>query len=410
MQSSQRIAVIGGGAAGFFAAIRCAELNRAARVTVFEAAAHPLAKVRVSGGGRCNVTHACFDPRDLVRHYPRGGLELLGPFHRFGPRETAAWFGERGVALKTEADGRMFPVTDDAAAIVEVLRRAAEEAGVRVQVRAAVRGLTRGPDGAFLLALGDGTEAAADRVLLATGGARGSAGVAMAEAAGHAIEPQVPSLFALDVADERLRGLAGLSVERAAAGLEGTSLREEGALLITHRGLSGPAILRLSAWGAREWHACDYRAALVVNWVAPRTAAEVAAMLAECRVAQARKHIASANPFGLPSRLWERLVSAAGLAPGAAWSGLSNAAARALAGELTAGRLATTGKSMNKEEFVACGGVRRREVDFRTMESRRCPGLFFAGELLDIDGVTGGFNFQAAWTTGWIAGEAMANP
>jgi predicted Rossmann fold flavoprotein len=218
----------------------------------------------------------------------------------------------------------------------------------------------------------------------------------------------VPSLFTFHIDDPRLHGLEGLSVRQAAAGLEGTRLRQAGAVLITHWGLSGPAILRLSAWGARELHARDYRVTLVLNWLEPRTAADAVQEFAALRAAHPRRHVGSAGPFDLPARLWERLVAAAGVAPGATWSGLSNAAARALAAELTAGRFAITGKSMNKEEFVTCGGVRLREVDFRTMESRLCPGLFLAGELLDIDGVTGGFNFQAAWTTGWLAGEAMA--
>jgi predicted Rossmann fold flavoprotein len=409
MNEPKRIAVIGGGAAGFFAAIRCAGLDRAAQVTIFEATAHPLAKVRVSGGGRCNVTHACFEPRDLVSHYPRGSRELLGAFHRFGPRETIGWFAERGVELKTEADGRMFPVTDESATIIACLHDSAGRAGVQLRLRASVREITRERDGSFLLTLANGETAVVDKVLLATGGNKGSAGIAIAQALGHAIESQVPSLFTFHIDDGRLRGLEGLSVPHGAVAIDGTRLREAGAVLVTHWGLSGPAILRLSAWGARELHAMDYRGMLVINWVAPRSAADVAEGLAAYRAGQARKHVGSVNPFDLPARLWERLVEAAGIKPAVAWSGLSNPAARALGTELTAGRFAMTGKSMNKEEFVTCGGVRLREVDFRRMESRLCPGLFFAGEVLDIDGVTGGFNFQAAWTTGWLAGEAMAS-
>jgi hypothetical protein len=260
----------------------------------------------------------------------------------------------------------------------------------------------------FLLTLTTGEKIRADRLLLATGGNKGSAGLAVAEALGHTVEPPVPSLFTFNISDARLQDLAGLSVPLAATAVRGTKLRETGPLLITHWGLSGPAILKLSAWGARELHMLDYRFTLAVNWVAPRTLEQTRAELAALRTVHPKRQLVTANPFGVPARLWERLLVAAGLPPGATWSGVANPALAALAAQLAAAEFAVTGKSTNKEEFVTCGGVRLREVDFATMESRLCPGLYFAGEVLDVDGVTGGFNFQSAWTTGWHAGRAMA--
>ncbi len=410
-----RIVIAGGGAAGFFAAITCAEANASARVTLYEATSHPLAKVRISGGGRCNVTHACYEPRELTKRYPRGGRELLGPFHRFGPRETVAWFAARGVVLKTEDDGRMFPETDDSATIVDCLQRAAVAAGVRVVTTCGVRtaelvhaaGAEPG-EARFAVTLTTGEVVPADRLLLATGGNRGSAGLIIAEQLDHTIEPPVPSLFTFHIDDARLRGLEGLSVLQVATAVAGTKLRESGPILVTHWGLSGPAILKLSAWGARDLHAMDYRFTLLINWVAPRPPAAVLAGLVAARMSNPKKQITTWNPYALPSRLWERLIAAAGIAPTAVWTSVANTALQVLATQLCAGEFVVEGKSLNKEEFVTCGGIRLREVDFKTMESRVRPGLYFAGEVLDIDGITGGFNFQSAWTTGWLAGRAMA--
>lgn len=425
MDSARQIAVIGGGAAGFFAAIAAAESDPAARVTLYEATAHPLAKVRVSGGGRCNVTHACFEPRELVRRYPRGGRELLGAFSRWQPRDTVEWFATRGVLLKTETDGRMFPVTDDSATIVDCLLSAARKAGVVVRTQCGLKSaeVERGVPGAlepaataasahaasFRLALTTGETVAVDRLLLATGGNKSNAGFAVAQALGHTIEPPVPSLFTFHVSDARLRDLSGVSVEEAATSIPGTKLRERGPLLITHWGLSGPAVLKLSAWGARTLHDLGYRFPLRVNWSPAHNAATAAAALARAREQNPRKQVASWSPFGLPLRLWERLVVAGGLAPDATWAGLGNPALRGLAAQVVAAEFAVDGKSMFKEEFVTCGGVRLAEVDFKTMGSRLVPGLHFAGEVLDVDGITGGFNFQAAWTTGWLAGRALGS-
>jgi len=407
----RRVLVAGGGAAGFFAAIACAEADPAAEVTLHEATAHPLAKVRVSGGGRCNVTHACFDADELAANFPRGARELIGPFHRFGPAETVAWFRDHGVELKTEGDGRMFPVTDDSATVVDCLRRAAARAGARLLTGSGVRAVARRPengDRRFAVALSDGGEVRADRVLIATGGGRVSSGLTIAASLGHSINPPVPSLFTFHIDDPRLKGLEGVAAPAAAASVPGTRLRESGPVLVTHWGLSGPAILRLSAWGARELHRAEYRFPLAVNWADPRTPDQARADLEAERTAHPRRRVATGNPFGLPSRLWERLVAAAGVAPETTWAAVSKGALRALALQATAAEFLVAGKSLNKEEFVTCGGVRLGEVDMATMESRLCPGLHFAGEVLDIDGITGGYNFQSAWTTGWQAGRAMA--
>jgi len=410
--SNLRVIVVGGGAAGFFAAIACAEKNPAVAVTLYEATAHPLAKVRISGGGRCNVTHACFEPRELVKRYPRGGRELLGAFHRWSPRDTVAWFAARGVELKTEADGRMFPVTDDSATIVDALVQAAAKAGVEVRTSLGVRkveavGTAAAP--VFWVTLTDNTELRCDRLLIATGGNRASAGLTIAAALGHAIEPLAPSLFTFHIDDKRLEGLSGISVENAATAVPRTKLKESGPLLITHWGLSGPAVLKLSAWGARELAAVNYEFLLRVNFVPPHTRESLLQEFAAVRTAHPRKQLGTWNPLGLPARLWERLLAVAGIAAATQWAGVSKDALGQLAGQLVAADFKVVGKSMNKEEFVTCGGVRLGEVDFKTMASKLCPGLHFAGEVLDIDGITGGFNFQAAWTTGWLAGQAMAD-
>jgi predicted Rossmann fold flavoprotein len=420
----ERIMIAGGGAAGFFAAIACAESAPALEVVLCETGAQPLAKVRISGGGRCNVTHAWFDPRELVKGYPRGARELLGPLTRFGPREIVDWFAARGVELKAEADGRMFPVTDDSATIVDCLLAAASRAGVRLATRCGVRRVERevsapasgsagpgdanGSGSSFRVTLTSGESWSASRVLLATGGGKGSAGLAIAESLGHTFEPPVPSLFTFHIDDSRLVGIEGVVAPMVAVAVGGSKLRETGPLLVTHWGVSGPAILKLSAWGARELHTLGYHFTLIVNWVAPRTQEQARAALAAERASHPKRKVLTANPFGLSARLWERLVLAAGVGPEALWSGVANPTLAAIAAQLVAGEFQVEGKSMNKEEFVTCGGVRLAEVNFATMESRVCPRLHLAGEILDIDGITGGYNFQSAWTTGWHAGRAMA--
>lgn len=397
------VVVIGGGAAGFLAAITCAAADPGARVTILERSSHLLAKVRISGGGRCNVTHACFDPAVLVQHYPRGGKALRGPFTRFQPRDTMAWFERRGVRLKTEADGRVFPVTDRSETIVDCLLEAARTAGVEIRTGVHVRSVSK-PD-RFRIELADTDPCLADRVLLATGGS--PQGHRWAAALGHTIEPPVPSLFTFTVDDPRLKDLPGVSVPRATVALTGTRLEQTGPVLITHWGLSGPAVLKLSAWAARELAQRRYRAELSIDWLPDLNGEQLRLRVSALRTELARRMVASSSPLGLPARLWLRLAGAAGIGAEQRWTAVSNRQVAALVNELSRGAYPITGKSAFKEEFVTCGGVRLDEVAFRTMESRRCAGLYFAGEILDIDGVTGGFNFQSAWTTGWLAGQAM---
>jgi predicted Rossmann fold flavoprotein len=405
---SEKIAIIGGGAAGFFAAIACANAAPANELSIYERGAEFLNKVRISGGGRCNVTHACFDPREMSERYPRGKRALIAPLHRFSPSDTVAWFEERGAKLKAEADGRMFPVTDSSQTIIDCLVNEAKAAGVRLFARKAVeRARPRLPDG-FELSLADGEIAACDRLLLATGGSRSPSGAQIAESLGHSIVPPVPSLFSFHVAAPWLRLLPGISMPDVEASIPGTRLRERGALLITHNGVSGPVILRLSAWGARILHGRDFEFVLRINWLPDLSEEEIRAQLQSLREANPNRRVMNSPIIPLPFRLWEQLALAAGIDRETRWTTLSRANASALAQLLARTELAVNGKSLNKEEFVTCGGVNLREIDFKTMESRITPGLYFAGELLDIDGITGGFNFQAAWTTGWIAGHAMA--
>lgn len=406
MQELQ-IVVIGGGAAGFFAAIVCAEAHPQARVLLLEASQQPLVKVRISGGGRCNVTHACFEPALLIQHYPRGGKALRGAFTRFQPRDTIAWFARRGVELKTEADGRMFPVTDDSGTVVNCLQRAADQAGVIVKTAAPVMAVKRW-DGGFVLQLRSGEDITADRLLLATGS--NPQGHRLAKTLGHTIEPPVPSLFTFNIADAHLRELAGVSVPLAQVKLlvpNEKPLEQMGPLLITHWGMSGPAILKLSAWGARSLHEAEYKAMLQVNWLPQHNQEQMRQVLMSVKVEQGKRSIASFSPFELSRRLWQYLTQRAGIAMGDRWADLSKKALNQLLQELSQGQYAVQGKGVFKDEFVTCGGVRLKEVNFKTMQSRCCENLYLAGEILDIDGITGGFNFQSAWTTGWIAGHAM---
>lgn len=406
--SSRQIIVVGGGAAGFFAAITCAEALPDAKITILERGTDFLSKVRISGGGRCNVTHKCFDPRDFATRFPRGEKELIGPFQRFQARDTVAWFAARGVKLNAECDGRMFPLSNSSQTIIDCLIGAAKAAGVTLRASSRVTRVARRAEGGFDLTLADGETLFCDRLLLATGGCRTVATGDVAVSLGHTLEPPVPSLFTFHLETPWLRELAGISVESVDASVPGTELRERGALLVTHSGLSGPVILRLSAWGARVLHDRDYRFPLHLYWLPQLDPEEIATELRWRRSQQPARLVVNTPIAPLPARLWEQLVLAAGVPRDTRWGVITRSAQHSLLQQLIRTELPVTGKSLNKEEFVTCGGVRLSEVNFRTMQSRVCPGLYFAGELLDIDGLTGGFNFQAAWTTGWIAGGAMA--
>lgn len=397
------VLIIGGGAAGFFAAITCAKEYPGCRITILEQNREVLAKVRISGGGRCNVTHACFEPNLLVERYPRGGKALLGPFHQFHPGDIVEWFEKRGIRLKTEADGRIFPVTDKSQTIIDGLTGAARDAGISVRVQINVTSIIR-EGSRFCAVLDSGEKVFCDHLLLATGS--GPKGYEWAQALGHSLEPPVPSLFTFTISDPRLKDLEGISVDKARLCVEGEDLQQEGSLLITHWGLSGPAVLKLSAWGARVFHERRYRAKLVVNWIGLGLD-QIQEMLEDFKKKEPRKSVLAGFPFKLPRRLWERLVAGVGVSADQKWAALSFPQMKKISQELFSGIYEIRGKSAFKEEFVTCGGVRLDEVHFKTMESRRCPGLYFAGEILDIDGVTGGFNFQSAWTTGYLAGRAM---
>lgn len=404
--SNPKIVVVGGGAAGFFGAIAAAESAPHARVVILEKGPRTLSKVRISGGGRCNVTHSCFEPRELSQRYPRGDRALIGAFHRFGPTDTVAWFESRGVSLKSEADGRMFPVTDSSQTIIDCLSSAAEESGVRVLTSTALTTVQKCTGGGFFLGISNGQLMECDRLLWAGGGCRPEGHPVIA--LGHSLMPPVPSLFTFQIDTPWLRALPGISVASAQVSVPGTDLKERGPLLITHTGLSGPVVLRLSAWGARELHGLRYEFPLRINWLPQTNRDSLFDEFQSRRESSGGQTILRTRWNPLPARLWESLVIQSGILPDTKWARLSRAEALNLACLLISTELLVRGKSTHKEEFVTCGGIPLPEVDFKTMESRIVPGLHFAGEALDIDGITGGFNFQAAWTTGWIAGHAMA--
>ncbi|MER3490937.1 MAG: aminoacetone oxidase family FAD-binding enzyme [Mastigocladus sp. ERB_26_2] len=409
-----QIVVIGGGAAGFFGAIAAAKANPRAHVILLEASHQPLAKVRISGGGRCNVTHACFEPQELVKNYPRGSKALLGAFTRFQPQDTITWFQAHGVKLKTEADGRMFPTTDSSETIVNCLMSAAKAAGVELRIGTAVVGVKLGggnsPLSHFEITLKSGEKLQCDRLLLATGS--NPIGYKIAQQLGHTIEPPVPSLFTFNIKNKKLTELAGVSVNSVRLRLvvpEYPPLEQTGPLLITHWGLSGPAVLKLSAWGAKMLHSSNYQATLVINWLPHLKQEQVRQQLLAVKKDSPKRLIASHRVVELPHRLWQYIVSCIGISSENRWAELSNKTLNQLVQELTQAQYSINGKGTFKEEFVTCGGVNLKEINFKTMESKLVGGLYFAGEILDIDGVTGGFNFQSAWTTAYLAGLAMVS-
>ena len=396
--------VIGGGAAGFFSAITCAETSDKS-VLILEKSSNLLQKVKISGGGRCNVTHACDQPRELSTHYPRGEKSLIGPFNRFGVSDTVAWFESRGVALKTEADGRVFPDTDKSQTIVDVLLDAANGAGIEIRKAQGVTLLRKDGD-TFSIETDSGSAYTAANVVIATGGTRSKSGAELVASFGHELEPATPSLFTFKIDDPRIEGLSGLSVGNADVRISQSKLRSNGPVLVTHWGLSGPGILKISAWGARELAERDYTFDISVNWL-PEV--EPGQVIAELRNREPKRQLHARSPFvQMPKRLWVRLLSAVEISDDATWGQLPKKQANKLVAELTSSTFAVEGKSTNKAEFVTCGGVVRSEIDFQTMESKLVSGLYFAGEVIDIDGITGGFNFQNAWTNGFHAGAAIA--
>ncbi|MGE0200995.1 MAG: NAD(P)/FAD-dependent oxidoreductase [Candidatus Melainabacteria bacterium] len=410
------VVVIGGGAAGYFTAISVAEHRPGARILIVEAARQDLAKVKISGGGRCNVTHACFQPAEFIQHYPRGGKALKENFRTFGPTETVAWFADHGVALKTEADGRMFPVTDDSQTILDCLRGTATRLGFTCRTASPVAGVLRQADGSFQLTFEKGHPPLTTRhLVLATGGS--PAGYRLAESLGHALVSPCPSLFTLKVNDPQLHALAGISVPAVTGTLTVPGekpITQSGPLLITHWGLSGPCILRLSAWGARHLKAVGYQATVTLDWFPEIHADALRLGLLTMKQAQGGRIFRNARsqtpeiPGAIPARLWDYLLRHGEIDPDAKTDTIKDKALNRLAEKLKRWPVAVSGKGAFKEEFVTAGGVALKDMHLPTYESRQCPQLYIVGELLDVDGVTGGFNFQNAWTSGFITGRAIA--
>ncbi len=399
------IAIIGGGAAGYFAAITAAEMNPSLRVVIFERGREVLQKVRISGGGRCNVTHACYDPTELVHYYPRGEKEMLGPFMRFAPGDTVDWFARRGVKLKTEDDGRMFPVTDQSGTIVHCLMQAVAQAGVQVCLQSRVEHLAppKLENAPWTLTV-NGQKVVASKVMLAAGSS--TAIWKMLSALSINIIDPVPSLFTFNIKDPRIQGLLGVSVPEAEVTVRDSDLSARGPLLITHWGMSGPAILKCSAWGARELAERNYQFTVAINWTgkAPATVLE---WMKNLRERSPKKTVLNTPWTDIPARLWQRLLERSGIPLQRIWTEMRKEEEQALFTEIVEGAFRVNGKSTFKEEFVTAGGIDLKEIDFRRFAVRQLPGLYAAGEVLNIDAVTGGFNFQAAWTGGWLAGKAM---
>jgi predicted Rossmann fold flavoprotein len=409
METPRSVAVIGGGAAGYFAAIAAAEANPNCQVVLYEKSGETLGKVRISGGGRCNVTHACFSPQELVGFYPRGGQELLGPFHRFMTGDTLEWFADRGVELKIESDNRIFPVTNQSQTIIDCLETFAERAGVMVKTRHGVQAVEPLDLGRWRIVFDEGGDREFDAVLLAPGSSRKMWD--LIRKLGHTIVAPVPSLFTFVVKDIRISGLEGISLDRVRLSIPQAGWESEGPFLITHVGMSGPAVLRLSAFAARWMAEAGYRFSLEVNFVPDHEVDSLMDYLNGLRKSlEFQRRKLTTNPvLGIPLRLWKSLCAAAKIPDSFTWSDAGKPHLRRLSEQLTQASFAVSGKNTFKDEFVTAGGVELAEIDFKTFGSRLLPNLYLAGEVLNIDAVTGGFNFQAAWTGGWIAGHAMAH-
>lgn len=404
-----KIAIIGAGAAGCFAAANIARRS-GVEVAVFEKTGKVMQKVKVSGGGRCNVTHHCFEIPELLERYPRGRQLLRRSLYRFGPQQTIDWFGERGVRLKSEEDGRMFPTTDDSQTIIDAVWQEMMQQQVQVYYHKALKNITVQPAGAaqrFLLHFADTSVYAADRVLIAVGGFPKAEQYEWLMALGHTIENPVPSLFTFNMPKHPITELMGVSVPDAAIKVAGSKMVQQGPLLITHWGMSGPAILRTSAVAARELAACGYEFRVIVNWLGTVTDEELKEQLQQLRTAHGKQFITQKNPFGLPRRLWEYMMPRCGITEQARWGDMPAAARNKLIEHLLRDIYEVSGKTTFKEEFVTCGGIKLSEVDAQTMESRLHPGLYFAGEILDVDGITGGYNFQHAWSSAYTAAQNM---
>ncbi|NRT16031.1 hypothetical protein HNP99_002393 [Flavobacterium sp. 28A] len=400
------IIVVGGGAAGFFTAINIVEKNPKLKVAILERGAEVLQKVRISGGGRCNVTHACFEPNELVKFYPRGEKELRGPFHQFCSGDTIEWFEKHGVELKIEDDGRMFPVSNSSQTIIDCFLEATTKLGIKVLTGQSVQSIFR-PEIAGESVWKIETQSEnyiTEKLVLATGS--NPKVWDMLQTYGHAVVNPVPSLFTFNIKDPRIKELPGVAA-LATVKVKDSKLESTGPLLITHWGMSGPAVLKLSAWGARILHDKNYQFTIYVNWLNDVDANDAEIKLKELKQEHAKKAVSKKSPFDFPNRLWESLVLASGIEIETKWADLSKAQLQNLANQLTNGSFQVNGKSTFKEEFVTAGGIDLKEINFKTMESKLHNNLYFAGEIVNIDAITGGFNFQNAWTSGFIVASAV---
>jgi predicted Rossmann fold flavoprotein len=405
--ATKKLLVIGGGAAGFFCAVNAARLNPQLEVIIAEKSNKLLSKVKVSGGGRCNVTHSCFSIAEMIKKYPRGNSFLKKAFHHFFTSDTIQWFQERGVELKAEADGRMFPVTDNSETIVNCLLHDVNLYGIQILLNREVQELMP-LNNQWKVVFKNESSLLVDFICIATGGYPKALQFDWLQKLGHTIEAPTPSLFTFNMPGNSITALMGIAVENASVKILGSKLQENGPLLITHWGMSGPCILKLSAWGAKELAACNYNFTIMVNWLPAFNEQSLKDRFQQVRFEHAAQKIVNRNPFSLPLRLWQYLLQQTGINENIRWADLPAKEQNKLIKNCCSQEFKVSGKTTFKEEFVTAGGVDLAEVDFNTMQSKIAPNLYFAGEVLNIDGVTGGFNFQSAWTTGYIAAKAIA--
>ena len=402
----KKLIVIGGGAAGFFCAINAAKLYPALQVTLIEKTSKLLSKVKVSGGGRCNVTHACDSIAEMIKRYPRGASFLKKAFHNFFTTDTVQWFNERGVELKTEEDGRMFPLSNSSQTIIDCFLNEAARYKVEILMNTQVSSLQKDEEN-WILELANAKSVTANFVCVACGGFSKYEQFGWLHNTGHSIESPVPSLFTFNLKQHSITGLMGISVPNVSVKIAGTKLHESGPILITHWGFSGPAILKLSAWGARELAEKNYNFVAMVNWLPEYNEVTLKDKMQQLRFQIAAQKVVNRNPFLLPARLWEYFLQQCGIDADLRWADLPAKDQNKLVKMLCTNEFPVQGKTTFKEEFVTAGGIDLSEVDTQTMQSKKSGGIFFAGEILNIDGITGGYNFQSAWTTGWIAAKGV---
>jgi len=404
--NKKKLVVIGGGAAGFFCAINAAAFNHDLEIIIIEKTTKLLSKVKVSGGGRCNVTHSCFSIAQMIKSYPRGEHFLKKAFHQFFTTDTINWFGKRGVQLKTEADGRMFPVSNCSQTIIDCLMKEVNKAGIKILMNREVKKLSM-VNGEWSIEFAKDEIINADFVCVASGGYSKSAQFTWLKNLGHSIEEPVPSLFTFNIPNNPIKNLMGISIEKTNVKIVGTKFSQQGPLLITHWGFSGPAVLKLSAFAARELHKLDYNFKITVNWLPGYNEQTLREKFLQIRNDLAAKKIVNRNPFFIPQRLWEYLLQQSAINENVRWADLPAKQQNILIKILCMQEFHVKGKTTFKEEFVTSGGIKLNEINANTMQSKIVPNLFFAGEVMDVDGITGGFNFQHAWTSGWIAGKAI---